>query len=72
MSTPTFLGRINSSQKCNFSQKVSEGQYFAVSQGLAKHISHILRSEVARVVGLLLGTMGSNMCREKQHPNHHI
>lgn len=37
-----------------------------------QRVSHIMRSAVARLVGLLLGTVSSNVWQEKQHPKNHI
>lgn len=37
-----------------------------------QRISHIVLSAVARVVGLPLGTIGSNTRRQKQHPENYI
>lgn len=71
MSTHTVLGKINSSQEHELNPEVSESQYFAVSNVL-QHISHIMPSVVERLVGLPLGTISSNVQREKQHPKNCI
>lgn len=76
MGIPTVLGRIVSSQEHEVNPDIAENQYFAVSQCPAAYdvtsCSHIMRSAVARVVGLLHTTVGSNVQREEQHPKNHI